>query len=356
MEDLYLKKKLKNMLLSAALAGYAAALIVFSEQAAYDLQRALLRCLNVIIPSLFALMAVSELMVRSRAYIYFSKILAPAAYIIKLPVPLIFVFLMGNFAGYPVGASIITRLFDEGAIDKKSGERLLCTCYNGGPAFFCGIVGICVFSSADAGLLIYFSIVLGNFAAATVLNRLFPIKYNSDRDNGVRFDADMLPDSAAAAGVSLFKICSMIMLFQTVLTLIGETGLSGFFSSQPYGTLTSSVLEITNITNLSGTPFWLMPLVAAAGSFGGLCVIIQVRAALGGKLSMIPFLFARILCAALSAGFCIVLYKFFGNKILEAVSQTKFIVNFNNFLPSVCLIMMIFITVLKKRFAFSENM
>ena len=46
--------------------------------------------------------------------------------------------------------------------------------------------------------------------------------------------------------------------------------------------------------------------------------------------------------------------KIFGENYIAAASKPVFIVNFNNFIPVVCLIMMIFLTVLKKRLAFSE--
>jgi hypothetical protein len=299
-------------------------------------------------------MAVSDLMIRSGAYNLISKLFSPIAYIIGLPVPLVFAFLLGNTAGYPVGASIICNLYDKESLSRRSAARLLCTCYNGGPAFFAGAVGIAVFSSSRVGLIIYFSIVLGNVIAAAILNRIFPIEYKSQSAK-THFTGEMLSDSVAAAGGGLFKICGMILIFQTAATLLSCMGADRYISDPDLKCLTASLLEISNLSALSGLPFRLLPLIAASGAFGGLCVIMQIKTIVGKRFSLAPFVFARIFAASLSAGCCVLLNKIFGVHYLEAAAQTDFIVNFNNFIPSVCLIMMIFLTVFKKRLAFSQK-
>lgn len=53
--------------------------------------------------------------------------------------------------------------------------------------------------------------------------------------------------------------------------------------------LVKSCLEITSLAELSGSPFYLLPFIAAVCSFGGLCVMIQI-AALGVDFSLVPFL------------------------------------------------------------------
>lgn len=57
--------------------------------------------------------------------------------------PYFAVFLLSQFAGYPVGAGMLCTLVKQHCITKKDGEKLLCVCYGGGPAFFVGIVGKC---------------------------------------------------------------------------------------------------------------------------------------------------------------------------------------------------------------------
>ncbi len=347
-----MKRRLKNALATVVMTVYAVMLVVYSEQITEDMRAAVMRCINVIIPSLFAFMAISQLITRSGAYIYISKPFKPIAWLICLPGELVFLFLLSNTAGYPVGASMIRNMVQEGSLDRRSGARLLCTSYNGGPAFFCSVVGVVVFGSSKVGMIIFLSIVLANMTAAIVLNRLFPIKYDG-MSKGMSFSPSMISDSVADAGESLMKICGMILAFQTVSTLI--TQICGDFFRENEGIAALSFLEISNLSELEGLPYRLLPVVAAAGAFGGLCVIMQIKTVVGDAFSMLPFLFARIFCAILSAAWCVLIYHFLGDKSLSAASQSEFIVNFNNFIPSLCLIMMIFLTVLQKRLDFSRK-
>ena len=349
-----LKQKTKNALMTLLLTAYAVLLVVYSVEIANDVRSAVYRCINVIIPSLFAFMAVSQLIMKSGAYIYISKPFKPIAWLMKLPYELTFVFLMSNLAGYPIGASMLSELADSGSIDKKSASRLLCSCFNGGPAFFCSVVGAAVFGSVRTGIIVYLSIFAANFLLAAVLNRVFPIKY-SGKEKKFCFRSEMLFDSVAEAGESLFKICGMILIFQTFLTLLRNMLLDNFFASQNIKALTFSFAEITNLSELQGQPFRFLPIVTAAGAFGGICIIMQIKSVVRNRFFWLPFICARIFCAVLAALICKNLNTYFGIKSISVAIEPDFIVNLNNFLPSLCLIMMIFLIVLKKRLAFSRK-
>ncbi|MGN0632731.1 MAG: hypothetical protein ACI4JW_02575 [Oscillospiraceae bacterium] len=347
------KRKLGSAALSVFLTAYAVLLIVNSQRLTEDMRSAVFRCLNIIIPSLYAFMAISYLIIRSGLYIYISKIFIPISKLIGLPNDLGFVFVISNCAGYPVGASMISDLYDKKCLDKKSASRFLCCCYNGGPAFFCGAVGLSVFSSSETGLIIFFSVVLANMITAAVQNRLFKIKCKP-HSKTTGFGSDMICDSAALAGEKLLNVCAVILLFQTVVTLIESLRIDFFGADDNVKTLIYSFLEISNLTKLCGLPFYLLPFITAACSFGGICVILQIKAIVKDRFSIIPFIIARAVCAVLSGSIFSALNSLFGIKYVSVSAQTEFIVNFNNFIPSVCLIMMIFIILLKKRLAFSE--
>lgn len=116
-----------------------------------------------------------------------------------------------------------------------------------------------------------------------------------------------------------------------------------------------SCLEITSLTELSGSPFYLLPFIAAVCSFGGLCVIIQISA-LGVDFSLVPFFISRLTSAFLSAVICRFIYPFFiPDSVLTSVTNNVKFVKVNNFVPSFCLIMMILLLTLKKRLAFSKT-
>lgn len=349
-----MKTKLRHLFTVITLCGYAIMLIIHSESVLEGQRQAIGKCLNVIIPSLFAFMVFSDLLIRSGLYAYVSKLFKPLAYILKIPEQLIFIFVISNLAGYPIGASLIANMYDKKLISKESASHLLSYSYNGGPAFFCGAVGLAVFNSANIGMLIFASIIIGNTIFALFYNRIFYIK-GIESNNKAEFNSSMLSESIEAAGKNLFRICMMILFFQSVITIISEMGVFNFVSHDETRTLLFSVLEISNLTSLNGLPYNLLPLITACCSFGGICIILQVYTIVKNRFSIVPFVLNRIACSVISAGSFRILFKFFGDKYIDAFSSTNVIVNFNNFIPSICLIMMIFLTVLRKRLAFSDN-
>ena len=58
-----------------------------------------------------------------------------------LPESYFALFLLSQFAGYPVGASMLCTLTKQGVLSKEDASRLLCVCYGGGPAFLLGLLG-----------------------------------------------------------------------------------------------------------------------------------------------------------------------------------------------------------------------
>lgn len=344
-----LYRRLRDAFLAVLTICLAALLIAHSAAVTASIGSAVYRCIDVIIPSLFAFMTLTDLLTRSGGYIYLSYILAPLTALLGLPLRCGAVFMISNTGGYPLGAAMISSMYDKGGIDRRSAARLLCVCYNGGPAFFSGAVGLAVFGSAAAGMAVYLSVLLSNCIFCAVFSRIFPVKIASDAGR-VNFSGEMLTESVCAAGKSLAVICGMILLFSAVTPLAGS-----FIPPCNTGALISSLLEISNLSELTGTPYRLLPYVSAAGALGGLCVIMQVSTIVGRRFSLLPFAAARLVCAGISWLICRLISPNFIPEALPVIARTKFIVNFNNFTPSLCLIMMIFLTVLQKRLAFSDK-
>ena len=350
-------KKLKRLVGFVLLAAWSVLLIRHSEQVTEGAKNALMRCINVIVPSLFAFMTAADILMRGGAYIYLSKPLAPFSRLIGLPRELGATFFIANIAGYPTGAAAVTALYDEGTLDRRSASRLLCTCYNGGPAFFAGVVGTAVFGSERTGLLVYLSIIAANILCAAVMYRVFPVKApNPVRRKNVR--CDLLTESTASAGSALFKACGMMLLFGAFLPVARECGLERLLGGlgENGAVVAESFLEISRLSDIVGRPYRLLPLISAAGAFGGVCVMLQVKAIVGGRFSLLPFAAARAVCAGIAGAVSVPVFRLFGEKAAEAAARTEFVVNFNNFIPSLCLIMMIFLTILRKRLVFSKQM
>ncbi|WP_295208882.1 nucleoside recognition protein [Ruminococcus sp.] len=324
---------------------------------------AVMRCINVIIPSLFAFMAAADILISSGLYIYITKPFGfLARRLFNIPSGMIFVVLAANTAGYPMGVKMLSDMQNKGIVSRRNAALMACWCFCGGPAFYSGTVGLGVFGQAKVGTAVFLSIVLANVIMGVVL-RFFVKKDNVDissvKNDKAKLTAENITSSVISAGKSLFVICVMIVFFAAVMAVIDHTGvfnkLSSLGLSDNEVTLIKSCFEITNITELTGQPYDLLPQITAVCSFGGLCVLLQVIA-LSGGMNLVPFIISRVPAAFLSAVICRFISPLFVPTVLEAANQqTKIFVKINNFVPSVCLIMMILLLILKKRLAFYKT-
>lgn len=355
-----LAKELCVYILAGVVIWFCIIAISGGEGVKLGISEAVDRCMNIIIPSLFVFMALSQILVSSGLYYCVSMPFYPISrFIMGIPPQLFFVFLLGNTAGYPVGVKLLSDLCQRKIISQRTANIMSCFCCCGGPAFYSGTVGLAVFGCTGAGIAVFVSILAANFLTALVLGRAI----NEDKKTSkptFRLDGRMFTDSVISAGKSLFVICVMIVFFGAFMSSLEYCGAFSFlkdaFSMSENGlVLVKSCLEITSLTELSGSPFYLLPFIAAVCSFGGLCVIIQI-AALGVDFSLVPFFISRLTSAFLSAVICRFIYPFFiPDSVLTSVTNNVKFVKVNNFVPSFCLIMMILLLTLKKRLAFSKT-
>lgn len=349
-----------GFLISAILVWFCIVLITDQVSIRRSVTDAIDRCMNVIIPSLFAFMALSGIITSSGAYITISKPFFWLSYITGIPKELLSVFIISNIAGYPVGAKLISGLHERGQIDKNTAKTMLCFCYGAGPAFLVSVAGLALYGNAKIGILIFASCALSNLIIASVLCRIKKPRVKTVQ-NHFRITAQMLNDSVLSAGKSLFGICMMIVFFSAVVAILDESGginwVSSFFSVTNSKCLIKAVLEISNVTQIAKTPYSYIPIISGFCSFGGVCVLFQTSSVVGGRFSLKPFLLIRPVASLLSAINSYWLCRFMLPDNLTAVSTNQQIfVKVYNFIPSVCLILMIFLLKIKKRVAFSSKL
>ena len=331
----------------------------FSGEISAAVSEAVNRCLNIIIPSLFAVMALSQLLISGRG----AKVLAIPFYpvrklILPLDSELFTLFIISVLSGYPVGLRLISQLYRQGRIDKSSAENMCCFCYCGGPAFYCGAVGRGVFGDSDVGWLIFVSIFLSDLLVGAVMTRLHPFKVRSCASSSVP-GAEALTDAVTDTGRALFGVCMMIMFCSALMAVPEAAGVfdlihSYFNINHNTLTLIKACFEISFLTQLRGTPYGLLPEITAVCTMGGGCIILQLIALKDRELSLKKFLLTRLPAAIISAVFCSALSPLFVGVAKQASTQSGLLVNFNNFIPSICLISMIFLLNLKKGLVFSE--
>lgn len=351
--------RIKKALFALMIVLLSIMLVKYSPAVARSVQISAELCLNIIVPSLFAFTAVSMMIMKSSAARYICLPLRPLAkYVFNMPEELFTVLIISCIAGYPVGIKLLSDMLDEGRIDKQTAENMSAVCFCGGPAFYCTSIGLAVFGSTRVGMLIFLSVAGANILTAAVTGHMTkPKTLSSKADKS--FNAAELCSCVTSAGRTMFTVCSMIIFCSALICVLEEcsafTYVQNFFGLDKNRLIAlKSCFEISCLTRLKNHPFELLPLICAVCSFGGLCITAQLFSVKSNKLSLKGFLLSRPPVCALSAGICIVLRPYFVNAAVAASTNSIQLCKVNNFIPSLCLILMIFLLNLKKTLVFSE--
>ena len=203
------------------------ALTTASEGAVEGAKSALHTCAWVIIPCLFPFLTVSLLINRLGLPLWLgSKLQTPMSLLFGVSGTGAGVFILGILGGYPAGAAVIADLLERGDLELREAEKLLAFCNNSGPAFLIGAIGIGVFQSAAAGLLLYIIHIL-----AAVITGLFlsgterpPHKEDKVFIASANLSA-ALPEAMGKAVPQILQICGYVVFFGAICGCLEETGL-----------------------------------------------------------------------------------------------------------------------------------
>ena len=156
------------------------------------------------------------------------------------------------------------------------------------------------------------------------------------------------------------EICCMVIAFAVAdqalcrcgaLTAAGEflARLSGRSPAVCSGLL-SSALDITAVTRLPVGDLTLIPAVSALTAFGGLCVFLQIGAAVRGEFPLLPMILLRGAGAVLSffISRCMVTEELLMSSAVPAAAVSGAVTSAPSPVPSVLLIIMT-VTVLRER-------
>ncbi len=345
-------KKAREILTAALLAGAAAMCILAADTVGAAVYSAVQRCLTAVIPALFAMIAVSSLLIRSGTVQSAGRLVHRAGrLLLGMDGDIFLIFLFSNIAGYPVGAKMLLACYESGRLTKREAELLTGVCFGAGPAFVYGCIAGQLYRSARTGLLVSISSAAGSLAAAAVLS-----VYLRRRSHGapppvrVSFRAELLPDCISSAGRSMAEICSAILGFAVISAILVRTGalpaaaeLLSRLTGREYAVsagLICSALDVTAIGSLPHGDLTLLPAVAALVTFGGACVSMQLSTIYRGRLSLLPAVVIRLAASAVSYGVCRLLLPHFIRGEVVAASVTVQVSRAPSPVPSVILAVM----------------
>lgn len=216
---------MKNKLSVIAALCAMVVLITASPQVIASCREALQLCCELIIPSLFPFFVVSVLLSRLGLPAYLEKFLAPlSAKLFGVSGAGATALFVGLTGGYPLGASYIADMHQQGHISAREAERLLAFCNNSGPAFIVGAVGSGVFFSPKAGLMLYGAHILAALFTGLIFRQNGPsVSPPASKQPSLGL-SQALPDSVRQAVISILNVCGFVVCFSVFAGLMDAGG------------------------------------------------------------------------------------------------------------------------------------
>ena len=290
---------------------------------------------NNVVPALFPFFFLTKLLTSLNVLHHFSSILnTPMSRIFHCPGVSGFVYIMSIISGYPVGAKLNSELYLNRTISREELVRINAFTSTSGPLFVIGSVGVGMFYSHTAGVIILLSHLIG-----ALLNGLVYRNYHYNRHNRVCSHSisnhtpsmdKLLSDSVYNSIISILVVGAYIALCSVLIEVLVNfhildilsyplVFLLNLFGVDPHlstGILTGMVEMTRGCIDLAPkfqhNTTLVTILATALISFGGISINLQAITFLSKCDISIPFyFFQKFTQTILSVAVCIVLLLLF---------------------------------------------
>lgn len=341
--------KAVKVFLAAAAAFYCTAA---PERAGAAVASGLARCITVIIPSLYAMMIVAPLLVRSGIIGSLRRILELPARLFGLDGSELAIFLMSQAAGYPAGLKMLCSRFEQGKLSRRRAGILSGLCFGAGPAFITGCISSQLYGTPEAGRIILASTAAANLILLVVFSvYLRHSREKTEEEGGITLTVELAAECVSDGGRAMAEICFAVMAFAVITAALRDYGvyalLGGLLSritgadSTQFMAVTAALMDITAAADLPHGEYVLLPLIAGLVSFGGLCVFFQLGTVSAGKIPLLPAFVMRIAAGILSGVICSLIMPFFaGAETIYAAAVRAEAYQAESPVPSVLLVIM----------------
>jgi len=336
---------------------FAALLLVYAPSAAKGIKEGLIVSAGVLIPSLFPFMVLCRLV----SLTGMDKILSlPLGWITeklyKLPRHMGALILLSMVGGFPVGAKMLSEQIVSGKTDAKTAERVLCFCVNAGPPFLLTAVGIGMFLSKEAGIIL----LAAQISATVVTGIIFSLKAEMPKQSKTEKKSAVGAASAfvlavTSSATAVIALCAFVVFFSGLLAVMSEINIIPFLSQisgadkAVVKAIVFGFFEVTSgclaAAQLGGTAGFM--LASAIISFSGLSVIFQTAYFFRDySVSMKPFFLSKIVHMPVSVIISGLLYNKFCEhqkawiNVVPDMPVPEIFVNNETIVVSICLIAM----------------
>lgn len=346
--------KLGWLMLVSALLSVIILMALFPEAALQSALRGLSIWWDVLFPSLFPFFVISEILLGFGVVHLIGTLLDPLMRpLFRIPGAGGFVAAMGYISGYPVGAKLTAKLWEQKMVNQEEGERLVAFTTSSDPIFLIGAVSIGFFHDARIGLILALAHYGGGLLVGLLMrfhggreskrstdllklshNKLGRMKsalhaMHAAREQDGRDLGTLLKQSIHSSLQLIIVVGGLVVFFSVFLELGTRAGVMpaltegiSFLLSlvgMPESLSTAAVgglFEVTLGAQYAGEAGSEIPLpfkTAAAAfilSWGGLSVHAQIISILNStNLRYFPFLIARLIHGFIAAAAVLLLWQ-----------------------------------------------
>lgn len=306
---------------------------------------------TILLPALLPFFIVSNLLVSSGLAAFLGVLLEPVMRpLFRLPGCSSLVIAMGFTSGFPIGAVMTNRLYDEKMLNASEAERLVSFTNNSSPLFILGAVGVGMLASPISGYILAVSHYLANFLVGMLWglraprhsrkpsgHKVWRQAWQSLKDYKSAGPGQLLGEAIKNSLNNILAIAGFVIFFSLLTRMLAVTGLmqkgAGLLSLilAPLGlnytlayAICTGFFEITLGTRaaaagLDGSPLGVMLVISLILAFSGCSIIAQVMSMAGSIPMRLSFyLLSRLLQMSLSLVITLGLY------VLLAPVQTGF--------------------------------
>lgn len=287
---------------------------------------------SILLPALLPFFIVAELLISLGLVKFLGLVLEPLMRpLFRLPGCSSLVIVMGFTSGFPVGAVLTKKLYDEKMLTDEEAERLVSFTNNSSPLFIIGAVGVGMFSSPILGYLLAFShytanLLVGLFLTKRAKEKLispapkyknaFRFLLNQETPGIGRLAGDAIKNSIS----NMLNIGGFIVIFSVFARMLMVWGIMDIFAhvvmqalpkaglnySSAYG-IGMGIFEMTiGIRTVASSGIALLSklvIVSLLLSFSGFSIIAQVMSVVAGSKIRLSFYLKARLMQMIFSGF-----------------------------------------------------
>lgn len=281
--------------------------------------------INSVLPGLFPFMFLTKLITELGVVFKFTQKCNTVTYkLFGTPGISLYVFIMSILSGYPIGAKIISDLFDKGLINEIDAKKMSIFCTTSGPIFIIGSVGTAMFGQFKIGIILYFSHIISSLAMGIIYHLLTKKNTNLNINNfqivEITKTKNIFYECLSQTINSIFIVGAYITIFFLITELCETFKIISLISDNVYfvakifklshqecKSFVYGIFEVTRGCKLLSINPSISSISLCSGiiSFSGLSIIMQSMSFLKiTKIKMHSFVLTKLMHMILSIFLC----------------------------------------------------